>query len=367
MTDLPVSQDESLISTGAALVRFQDDTMMGVAIQRKRDVPTVRSEVLAELEAFPEYADRYYYSIPYKTNGCGNHPSGKMCPHCTLVEGASIHAALAIQRSWGNSFSSWSPRDETSAHIWIDGTFVDYEKNNKWVRPTRFEKGYTRAKDKKWIPLTGERLVKAMNAAGSKAQRNAILAGVPDALKIMIFTKAKELVVGSVPGERLTVKQLGAIREEFAKFDVSMELLESKIGKPSDYWEMRDRATLLGVRTALADGAIHAEVFGSTVAKSESVPIQQETREVAKHGPRSDLAEEVTSVNLTDEEVERKFEEIQAKKLAEAVVEEVTADQKKEKLAAAVADVVKDVVAADKKEKAETEEDPFEAELFEED
>lgn len=348
MTDLPVSQDESLISTGAALVRFQDDTMMGVAIQRKRDVPTVRSEVLAELEAFPEYADRYYYSIPFKTKKCGNHPAGKMCPTCTLVEGASIHAALAIQRSWGNSFSSWSPGEETADYIWIDGTFVDYEKNNKLVRPTRFEKGYTRAKDKKWIPLTGERLVKAMNAAGSKAQRNAILAGVPDALKIMVFTKAKELVVGNNPAEALTEKQLGAIRDEFAKFEVSMELLESKLGKPIEAWAMRDRAILLGIRTALADGALRSDVFGSTVAKSESKPVEADSYE---------------GVVLTDEEVERKFEamkeavelkkaqklvdEAEKEKLAKAVVEEVTADEKKEKL-------------------APPEEDPFEAKLFEE-
>lgn len=349
MTD-ELSGATEILKSGSALVRFSDDQMMGVAIQRRRDVPKVRTDVLAEIEAFPEYADRYFYSIPYKTNKCGDHAPGKICPHCTFVEGASIHAALAIQRAWGNSFSSWSPREETDLHIWIDGTFVDYESNNKWVRPTRFEKGYTRARDKQWIPLKGEKLVKAMNAAGSKAQRNAILAGVPDALKIMVFTRAKELVVGDTPAAPLTEKQLEAIRVEFAKFEVPIELLETKLGKPIGEWVMRDRATLLGIRTALSDGEARQDIFGSTVARSESKPVKEKkpkkkkTKAKPKPVPEEDLPLAGTATDDPDEGMATH----EQSDLAEAT--------STEEVVAAAVEVVKE---ADAKEP-----DPFTANLF---
>ena len=270
MSDLPVSEGAEIIRGGAALVKAQDDTMLTIAVQRPREVATVREKVLAELEAFPDFADRYFYSIPHRTKAC-NHQSGQLCPNCALVEGASVHAALAIQRYWGNCFSSWMPLEEEEEHIWILGTFVDYESNTKFQRPIRVQKGYKKGKN--WIPLRDDGLAKVIHAGGSKAQRNAILAGVPDALKILVFTKAKELVVGDKPDEMLSKKQMDAIESEFAKFEVSIELLESKLGKKSTAWAMRDRATLLGLRTSLADGASVQELFGSTIRKSEAVPV----------------------------------------------------------------------------------------------
>jgi hypothetical protein len=257
------------------MVRFQDDVMMGIAKQRPRAITEIRGKLMAELEAFPEFADRYYYSIPYKSKKC-RHATGELCPECTLVEGASIHAALAIQRYWGNCFSSWAPMEETEEHIWLMGTFVDYEMNTKVVRPVRAQKGYTtRATDSKpavFKPHFAERLSQAINAAGSKAQRNAILAGVPDALKILVFTSAKQLVVGDEPAQLLTPEQHSAIAKEFAKFEVGLELLASKLGKPIEEWAMRDRATLLGLRTALSDGAARDELFADTIKKTQSKP-----------------------------------------------------------------------------------------------
>ena len=37
------------LSGGQAMVRFQDDVMMGIAVQRQRVISVVREELLAEL------------------------------------------------------------------------------------------------------------------------------------------------------------------------------------------------------------------------------------------------------------------------------------------------------------------------------
>ena len=261
------SPAEALIARGDTLVKFQDETMMSVAVQRPRSIDEVRTAVIAEIESFPEFADRYFYSIPHKTQRC-NHDTGRACPECEYVEGPSIHAALALHRYWGNCASSWSPLEETDEHFWCVGTFVDYERNTKVQRPFRADKTM-KLRSGKIVELSGDRLAKAINAAGSKAHRNAILAGIPDPLKLLAFTVAKKLTVGDEPDKKLTKKQILAIEQEFAKFEVALDVIERKLGKKAAFFTMADRARLLGLRNALMDGEAKESLFGATVTKTK--------------------------------------------------------------------------------------------------
>jgi hypothetical protein len=259
-----------VIAGGGTLMKFQDETMMAVAIQRKRSIKEVQKAVEDEIQAFPDFADRYFYSIPHKTQKC-DHATGRACPNCEYVEGPSIHAALALQRYWGNCSSSWAPLEETEDFFWCVGTFVDYERNTRFQKPFRCEKRFKK-RNGEYVTLYGDRLAKAINAAGSKAQRNAILAGIPDPLKLMAFTVAKKLAVGDSPNELLKPSQIKAIENEFSKYEIDLAIIERKLGKKANTFTRADRARLMGLRNALVDGEAPTDIFGSTVKKTKSKP-----------------------------------------------------------------------------------------------
>lgn len=302
--DLVVSELPAL-ANGSTLVKFQDETMMAVAVQRPRVVSKVRDDVIAEVEAFPDYAERYFYSIPHRSQAC-EHPTTRACPTCEYVEGASIHAALAIQRYWGNAFSSWMPGEvfgvpETDDHVWAIGTFVDYERNTKFVRPVRASKTFKK-RDGKVITLSEDKLSKAINAAGSKAQRNAILAGTPDPLKLAIFTRAKALTVGDEPDKKLEKKHIDAIETEFKKFKIDVKTIERKLGKKVGEWTMADRAQLLGLRNALLDGEASEKIFGSTVQKTQGKAAKGKPKPKPEPAPKAEQPVQVETGEPVDDE-----------------------------------------------------------------
>ena len=278
-------------SQGASIVRLQDESMQAIAIQRPRDIETVKNSAIAEVEAFPEQADRYFYSIPYRTTRC-DHPIGKMCPTCEMVEGPSVHAALALQRYWGNCTSSWRVDSEDADHVWLVGVFLDYQTN------TRFEKSFRaskkiRKRDGTTYPLNDQKLTMAMNAAGSKAQRNAIMAGVPDPLKIMILSRAKQLAVGENPSQTISEKQVGEIVKAFGTYNVTLELLVTKLGVPSDQWTMAHRSQLKGLYNALVDGEASEELFGPTVKQTKAKPkaTKQQRKAAKKPEPEPEVVQ----------------------------------------------------------------------------
>lgn len=287
----------ALVRSGAALSRMSEQAMETVAIQRPRVLAEVKQKVLAEVKAFPEYADRYFYSLPRRTKKC-NHPTSQTCPTCSFVEGPSIHCAFALQRYFGNCWSEWSIDYETDTHIYVKGVFRDFESNTGYGRSIRVSKRL-KSRDGKVRELYEDELTLAVNAGGSKAQRNAILAGVPDPLKTALWQSAKTLVVGDKPDQRLTPQQIEAVGREFGKWDVSLEMLERKLGKASGEWTAEDRATLIGIRNALTEGEAKEELFGMHIKKTQAKPVV-----VAKSEPEpvNEPEENVAAEDLFDEE-----------------------------------------------------------------
>ena len=261
------SASMTVVNRGEALMRFENESMQSVAVQRPRDLEQVKKDALAEVNAFPEMADRYFYSIPHRTKAC-SHPTTQACPTCEYVEGPSINAALALQRYWGNCASTCRIDHEDEDFIHTVGIFTDYERNTRFEKPYRASKWLTK-RDGKRTKLNDQRLTMAVNAAASKAQRNAVLSGIPDPLKIMLWTTAKALTVGDEPDKKLSAAQVQQVGNEFGKWNVDVELLEKKLGKKSKSWTMSDRARLLGLRNALLDGQASEELFGTQVKKTQ--------------------------------------------------------------------------------------------------
>ena len=81
-----------LIEKGLTIARIENDSIQAMAIQNKRNEVVVAEGALQELEIFPEYASKAFYSIPYKNDKGGT----------TNVEGPSIKSAMALARRWGN-------------------------------------------------------------------------------------------------------------------------------------------------------------------------------------------------------------------------------------------------------------------------
>lgn len=293
------SESSAIVRSGATLVRFQDESMQAVAVQRPRAIDEVRASALAEVQAFPELADRYFYSIPHRTQKCGGHPTTQACASCEYVEGASIHAALAIQRYWGNCASTCRIEAEDEDFVYTVGIFTDYERNTRFEKPFRAPKWLT-LRDGKRVKLNDQRLTMAINAAASKAQRNAILSAIPDPLKILLWTTAKELVVGEDPNKKLTKAQIKKVTDEFSKWNVTTEVLEKKMGKKSSAWTMTDRARLLGLRNALVEGETTEQIFGVTVQKTKGKPAAKPTPGREPGSPVPNISKEAANAPSAD-------------------------------------------------------------------
>lgn len=216
-----------LIEQGGAVQRIENETQMQMALQRPRDIILIREKVLKELEAFPEFAAKAYYVIPFRNEHGG----------ITNVEGPSIHAAMSIARAWGNCATGGRVIGETDDRIAVEGVFLDYETNMRTVRTISVARTAWDKKIQKVVPLREDRLTREIQAGISKAIRNAILASMPVSLVDAHFKLAKELVGrgAAKPKEILTQKafkkRVDMMYVSFEKLGVARQQVENFIGK----------------------------------------------------------------------------------------------------------------------------------------
>lgn len=282
-----------LVRSGHALVRQEDSSMIAMAIQRPRDLKNVEEKTIAEIKTFAEEADTYFYSIPHKTQRCQpkDHDTRHPCQFCEWVMGPSINAALAIQRYWGNCSSEWEITSESDTHVYVKGIFLDYESASRQGKTVRVSKI-----KKKWgggtYELSEENLDKAVNAGGSKAQRNAILAGIPDPLKKRILREAILAAETDKPTFLLTKEEAEKIVDGFARYDVDQDQMERKLGKPVNQWTRKDRVRLKSMFNALAAGEVAANIFGVKVQKTKGKPAQGTPADPGKTGTAKTTAKD---------------------------------------------------------------------------
>lgn len=244
-----------------------------IARERPRDAKAAVEKALNELAVFPEFAAKAYYSIPYKDN---------RTQRTVFVEGPSIKAARAMKRYWGNSTSAWRVAEEREDRVICEGLFYDYETNNLEIMPSEVMRFY-RTKEGKLVRRDANQIHLAIQAAGSKAARNAILAGLPTAFVEMYFAEAKRIAVEHKTGPKKKSVQesihdgklklqekYGAMPEEIEK------LIQARIAEADgDFSEQDILAFLLGIWNALKDGANPDQVFlrpPATAAGGVSMP-----------------------------------------------------------------------------------------------
>jgi len=246
-----------MVKAGSKMVRTEDQTMQSIAELRPRALTTVKGRGLEEIEAFPNEAYRWYYAIPYKDGKGGT----------TSVEGPSIHLALMVQRYWGNCSSAWIYDTETEDHVWLKGVFIDLETNTRFEKSFRVSKKGKQRGSNQVYELRDDRLTMAINAGGSKAQRNAIIAGVPDPIVTVFLERAKELMRGDKPKATLSGEAVAKIVAAFEPYEVPLDALERSVKKPCDKWTGNTRVKLMGMYNALKEGGAVSEVIGKPAVK----------------------------------------------------------------------------------------------------
>lgn len=250
--------------------KMESDIQIAQAIKNPRNEMTIFSNAIKELEIVPEFANKAFYSIPYKDQ----------MGETVYVEGPSIKAAMSLARRWGNCATGARIVSDDDDRVIVEGIFWDYETNMRSYSQYSVAKKAWSKKTKQVIPLREDRLNMAIQSGMSKAQRNAILKALPVYLTDKFFAKAKEISSGK--NKDNAKKEYIPTRFKKAK-DKFMEL-----GITESQWEAYlsglsiDREAiiehLIGLYNAIKDGETKLEdVFPQdNEIKTEGKPIKAE-------------------------------------------------------------------------------------------
>ena len=256
---------EAVLIEGGAVAAYkaEQETQNTIARAHPRNPRAALENALMELEIAPEYACKSFYVIPFKDRSGGEEKT-------VNVEGPSIKAAITLARTWGNNASGWRVKDQTTERVEVEGVYVDHETNVRTVRTKTASRFYTKRGTKERVPLSEEALVKAIAAAGSKAVRDAILAGQPFWYTDSYYRKAREIAAKTIGGKSHTAKpktyqeKLAWVKDQLAKKGVTDAQFDKWIASFDPKQGEDDRiADIVGVYNAIADGQTTVDkVFG---------------------------------------------------------------------------------------------------------
>jgi hypothetical protein len=257
---------ESLVAGGATLMRIEHDSMMAISKQTPRDHEKILADVIKELDMVPAQAARGFYTIPY-SDGAGS----------TNVTGPSIYLARILLRNWGNASTRAYVVDETEDKIFLGGVFTDMEKNIRVERPFVVSKWQKRRG--RMVHLEGQWLMQAIQAGASKAERNVIIAGIPDWLTQSAYNKVRGIAANE------TKQHLSKIVEGFMRHGVTRERLEKHLGKPLEKLCDEELADLRGTFNALRDKEQSPESIGADLGESEPSTVEDVLRSATTAEP----------------------------------------------------------------------------------
>ncbi len=251
---MPANQEAvvpEMLGKGLQMIRVDNESMQLFARANRR-APNVdiKKAALEELALSSTFAESAYYSLPPFRGGDGKR-----------IEGISFSGATCLARIWGNCLVDTRVVAEDDDGFDVMGVFHDFETNFRITRPVRASK-WIKRKDGNTQRLDAKRQAMEIGSAASKAQRNAILAGLPQWLKTEFFGKAREIVAGTLDAKAAQDKVSSVVNFFKNKFGVNRSQLETFVGKPADQWLGEDIANLRGVVNEFNDGVSSvADVF----------------------------------------------------------------------------------------------------------
>lgn len=225
---------EELVASGSTLTRVQTEHITAVFCQIKR----VKKDIL---DAVVEECGIDSDGLLYKwTVNSKEGPKN--------IEGPSIKLAMILAREWGNSATDCQIVGESATHWIFRGVFIDLEKGSTTPRLYRQRKPFA-GKGK----MDRDRQEDIDFQIGqSKAIRNAVVNALPAWLLKAASRSAKESMVANISKE---IDATSKIQMSFSKWNVTLPMLEAKIGKASGEWTNEDIVELRSLYTAIKDGA----------------------------------------------------------------------------------------------------------------
>lgn len=245
-----------------------------MALDRPRNPTECVERSLSELRAFPDFAEKSYYSIPYKD---------RRNNRTVYVEGPGIKASNAMARAWGNNASGWRISEEREDRFILEGYYFDFETNRLVMLPFEVNRFY-RSSEGKLLRRNVNELHLAIQAGGSKVRRNAELAGLPVAFVEMYFAESKRIATLPKKGqkEKSVQERIGDAKTKFAKKyavtdDEMKKLIADKVADEDGNLDDNGiLAFLIGVWNGIEDNQTNVEtVFGREVKTAPAMPEEQ--------------------------------------------------------------------------------------------
>jgi hypothetical protein len=214
-------------------IRTQTPYQTAVAVQVPRTLKRVEQGVMEEAALM---GDSWLYSWTTR-----NKDGSK-----GAVEGEGIEAAKVLMRNWGNCTCPTTLVNETPTHWIFEAVFIDLETGMSFPKLFRQRKpgaGLGRMNADRAEDM-------AFGMGQSKAQRNAILAGMPAWLLDHAREEAKDAAERAI---RDLPSAIDKAVKFFEKSGVTLARLEARIGKPQAQWNKRDVVTLRVIANALKE------------------------------------------------------------------------------------------------------------------
>lgn len=227
----------------ALLAKAEIDSQIATAHAFPRGMSRFIREATELVAMDQATAESCIYSLPRGKNADGTKK---------LITGASIRFAEIIQSCYGNNRSGGRVVAVDHATLTAQGVFHDLEKNvmitKEVSRPILDSQGRRYKAD--MINVTG-------NAAISVAMRNAILAGIPQAIWGLVYEKVQEVAVGTVV--TLAERRANAIAW-FGKVGISPEQIFGKLDVEGEAdIGLDELEQLIGLKTAIKDRSLTPE------------------------------------------------------------------------------------------------------------
>jgi hypothetical protein len=261
MSPLPMATSAGeIVGSGQALQTINTGFMTAVSVQKPRE----RLKVIKACEEEAAIAgDEFYYGWTVKAQGGSK-----------LVEGPGIGLAQSAARNWGNCAVMMDVKETQDTYIFTP-TFVDLETGFNLQRAFRQVKN----KDigKKYDRDRAEDLI--FQLGQSKAIRNVICNALPNWLINKMMVEAKKNIVGQIEKAGKDVARQKVL-DFFARYNITQDRVEAKLGKKAEAWKVEDIALLYGAMKTLADGAESPdELFPPTKPAEATFNVPPELKE----------------------------------------------------------------------------------------
>lgn len=242
MNDLTELEPQTApVSMVGQLVRAEIDQQIATAHAYPRSITKVNRSVLSLVTMSPAAAEKCGYALPR-----GGKP----------ILGPSIRLAEIVAGQWGNCRvgSRVVHVDRIEKYVEAEGIFHDLETNTATTARVR-----RRIVDSKGRLFSDDMIIVTGNAACSIAKRNAVLAGVPEA----VWGEAYEAALAVVKGDVVTLPERRAeTMKAFAAFGVTPDQIFAslEIGGMDDIG-LDQIATLRTMYKSIKDGEQQVEDF----------------------------------------------------------------------------------------------------------